>query len=490
MKKYKIGYTDGVYDLFHTGHLNMIETAKSQCEHLIVGVHGDDVVEGYKHRRPIINEEGRRRILAAVADVDEAIITRFRDKMKLWEKYHFDVIFIGDDWKGTERWNRFEKELAQVGVDVVYVPYTKGISTTEIRQRIKLGDRKKIAITMGDPAGIGAEITVKALSKEEVYRQCIPIVIGDRAALGDALDFCNLNLELNEIQEPKEAKGLPGTIDYINLGLLQPYGWEYKKNSALCGDASFQYIIKGIELAKTKQVDAVATAPINKESLHMGGHKYSGHTEIFAEYTNTPKYAMLLASGIRSDRKLCVIHVSTHVSLREACNRVKKDRVVEVIKLADKGMKLLGFENPRIAVAGLNPHCSEDGLFGHEEADEIIPAIAAAKELGYDVYGPVPPDTVFVKSMGGESDVVVAMYHDQGHIPLKLCGFSMNPVTKQYTSMSGINCTIGLPVIRTSVDHGTAYGKAGEGRANEESMLDAIYAAVTIANNWKKYGEE
>ena len=475
MKKYKIGYTDGVYDLFHTGHLNMIETAKSQCEHLIVGVHGDDVVEGYKHRRPIINEEGRRRILASVAEVDEAVITRFRDKKKLWEKYHFDVIFIGDDWKGT--------------VDVVYVPYTKGISTTEIRQRIKLGDRKKIAITMGDPAGIGAEITVKALSKEEVYRQCIPIVIGDRAALEDALDFCHLNLELNEIQEPKEAKGLPGTIDYINLGLLQPHGWEYKKNSALCGDASFQYIIKGIELAKARQVNAVATAPINKESLHLGGHKYSGHTEIFAEYTNTPKYAMLLASGIRSDRKLCVIHVSTHVSLREACDRVKKDRVVEVIKLADKGMKLLGFENPRIAVSGLNPHCSEEGLFGHEEADEIIPAIAAAKELGYDVYGPVPPDTVFVKSMGGESDVVVAMYHDQGHIPLKLCGFAMNPVTKQYTSMSGINCTIGLPVIRTSVDHGTAYGKAGEGRANEESMLDAIYAAVTIANHWKQYGE-
>lgn len=487
-KKYKVGYTDGVYDLFHTGHLNMIETAKSQCEHLIVGVHADDVVEGYKHRRPIISEEGRRRIIESIADVDEAVITRFRDKMKLWEKYHFDVIFIGDDWKGTERWNKFEKELAKIGVGVVYVPYTKGISTTEIRERIMLGDRKKVAITMGDPAGIGAEIIVKALAKEEVYRQCIPIVIGDRAALEDALGFCNLGLELNEIGEPKEAKGRFGTIDFINLDLLEPKGWEYKKNSALCGDASFRYVIKGIELAKTGQVDAVATAPINKESLHMGGHKYSGHTEIFAEYTGTPKYAMLLASGLRSDRKLCVIHVSTHVSLREACDRVKKERVVEVIKLADKGMKLLGFENPRIAVAGLNPHCSEDGLFGHEEADEIIPAIQTAKEMGYDVTGPVPPDTVFVKSMGGESDIVVAMYHDQGHIPLKLCGFAMNPVTKQYTSMSGINCTIGLPVIRTSVDHGTAYGKAGEGRANEESMLDAIYAAVTIAKNWQKYG--
>jgi len=336
-KKYKIGYTDGVYDLFHTGHLNMIETAKSQCERLIVGVHGDNVVESYKHRRPIIDEEGRRRIIESVAGVDKAVITHFRDKLKLWEKYHFDAIFIGDDWKGTERWKNFEKELAKIGVDVVYVPYTKGISTTEIRERIMLGDRKKIAITMGDPAGVGAEIVVKALSKQDVYRSCIPVVIGDEASLRDAIGFCNLNLKLNEIKEPKEAMGHFGEIDFINLALLKPGGWEYKKNSALCGDASFRYIIKSIELAKNKQVDAVATAPINKESLHMGGHKYSGHTEIFAKYTDTPKYAMLLASGIRSDRKLCVIHISTHVSLKEACAKVKKDRVMEVVKLANHG---------------------------------------------------------------------------------------------------------------------------------------------------------
>lgn len=154
-KRYKIGYTDGVYDLFHTGHLNMIETAKSKCEHLIVGVHGDDVVEGYKHRHPIINEEGRRRIIKSVAEVDEAVITRFRDKMKLWELYHFDVIFIGDDWKGTERWNRFEKELAKIGVDVVYVPYTKGISTTEIRERIMLGGARKSPSPWGIPPALG-----------------------------------------------------------------------------------------------------------------------------------------------------------------------------------------------------------------------------------------------------------------------------------------------------------------------------------------------
>ena len=350
-------------------------------------------------------------------------------------------------------------------------------------------DRKKIGITMGDPAGIGAEITVKALAKKETYEKCIPIVIGDAEAIKDAISFCHLDLKINEINEPNEAKGGYGTVDLINLGLLKPHSWEYKKNSAMCGDASFQYIIKAIDLELNKKLDAVATAPINKESLHMAGHNYSGHTEIFAEYSHTKDYAMLLASGIQSGRKLCVIHVSTHVSLREACDRVKKDRVQEVIKLGDYAMKLLGYEHPKIAVAGLNPHCSEGGLFGDEEQKEIIPAVEAARKEGYDVSGPIPPDTVFVRAMGGEFDIVVAMYHDQGHIPLKITGFVINPKTGQYSSMSGINCTIGLPIIRTSVDHGTAYGKAGEGRANEESMIDAIYAAVTIANNWEKYKE-
>ncbi len=486
-KKYKVGYTDGVYDLFHTGHLNMIETAKSQCEHLIVGVHADEVVEGYKHRRPIISEEGRRRIIESISEVDEAVITRFRDKMKLWEKYHFDVIFIGDDWKGTERWNKFEKELAKIGVGVVYVPYTKGISTTEIRERIMLGDRKKVAITMGDPAGIGAEIIVKALAKEEVYRQCIPIVIGDKAALEDALGFCNLGLELNEVKESKEAKGRFGTVDFINLGLLEPKGWEYKKNSALCGDASFRYVIKGIELAKAGQVDAVATAPINKESLHMGGHKYSGHTEIFAEYTDTPKYAMLLASGLRSDRKLCVIHVSTHVSLREACDRVKKERVLDCIRLGNETCKALGIDNPKIGVAGLNPHCGENGMFGREEIDEIQPAIDEAMKEGINIPDkkPTPPDTVFSKALGGWYDIVVVMYHDQGHIPLKVKGFVYNREEHHWEAVAGINVTLGLPIVRVSVDHGTAYDIAGSGEANCLSLVNAIDYGIKLSGGNK-----
>ena len=338
--------------------------------------------------------------------------------------------------------------------------------------------KKVIGITMGDPAGIGAEITVKALNSKKVYEKCIPVVIGDYEALNDAIIFCNLKLKLHEIQSVSEALGEYGTIDFINLNYLQKNSWEYKKPQKLCGDASFNYVTYAIELAKKHEIEAVITAPINKESINLAGHCYSGHTEIFADYTDTKKYAMLLASG-----DLRVIHVSTHCSLRQACENVKKDRVLEVIKLAYEGLTLLGIDNPVIGVSGLNPHCSENGLFGTEEREEIIPAIEEAKNMGMSVIGPEPPDTVFVKCMGGQYDIVVAMYHDQGHIPLKLSGFKLNPSTNLYTSMSGINCTIGLPIIRASVDHGTAYGKAGEGRANEESMLDAIFAGIAMAEN-------
>lgn len=339
-------------------------------------------------------------------------------------------------------------------------------------------NRKRIGITMGDPAGIGAEVIVKAMQNKEVYEKCIPVVVGDKACMEDALRFCGSDLKLRLIDSVEEAVGEYGVIDLISLGFFDNKGWEYKKPSAECGDASFQYIVHAIALANERRIDAVITAPINKEALHLGGHAYSGHTEIFADYTNTRDYAMLLASG-----NLRVIHVSTHVALREACNRVKKERVLKVIRLAHEGMRLLGYQNPVIGVAGLNPHCSENGLFGHEEAEEIIPAVEAARAEGMNVVGPEAPDTVFVKAMGGKFDIVVAMYHDQGHIPLKLSGFRLDPKTNTYSSMSGINCTIGLPIIRSSVDHGTAYGKAGEGRANEESMLDAIFAGIEMAKN-------
>ena len=339
----------------------------------------------------------------------------------------------------------------------------------------------KIAITMGDAAGIGAEIIVKALANRALYEQCIPIVIGDASAMEDALRFTNSALKLNLIDAPENALGEYGKIDIVDFKLLKLGDWKYKTVNALTGGASFMYVTTAIEYAIQKRVDAVATGPINKEAINLAGHHYAGHTEIFAHYTNTADYAMLL-----SCRSLRVIHVTTHVSMEDACRLIKTERVLKVIKLADYGARLLGVEKPCVGVAGFNAHSSENGLFGAQEAEAIIPAIELARNENINVEGPVPPDTVFVKALSGKYDIVVAMYHDQGHIPLKLCGFKMDPKTGIYSSMSGINCTLGLPFIRSSVDHGTAFGKAGDGRANEESMVEAIEAAYIMTQNMRK----
>ena len=337
-----------------------------------------------------------------------------------------------------------------------------------------------IGITMGDPAGIGSEIIVKALKSGKLQEKCAPVVIGDRQAMLEANAFCGAGLALREIGSPRQAEGEPGTIEMMDLGLLAPGSFVYKKVQKLCGEASFQYIIKGIELALAGDIQAVVTGPINKEALNAAGRNYSGHTEIFADYTGTKNYTMLLMS-----KTLRVFHVTTHCAMREACDKITRERVLEVIRLARAGMGLLGFASPRIAVAGLNAHSSENGLFGREEGLAIIPAVRDAVSEGINADGPVPPDTVFVKAQSGAYDAVVAMYHDQGHIPVKLSGFALDAATNRYTSVGGVNCTIGLPIIRASVDHGTAFGKAGEGRANEESLVDAVEAALTMAKNRK-----
>ena len=334
---------------------------------------------------------------------------------------------------------------------------------------------------MGDPAGIGAEIAVKALANHSWAGQCRPIVVGDEAAMADAIRFTGCDCKLHVIQSPDQALAQDGVIDLIDLGYLTPGSWNYKQTSALAGKAAFHYVKAATELAMSGAADAIVTGPINKESINMAGYHYSGHTEILADLTNTKDYAMLLTGG-----PLRVIHVTTHVSMRNACDRITEQRVYTVIKLAQQALQLLGLPNGSIGVAGFNAHCSENGLFGDEEAKAIIPAITRAKAEGVNVDGPVPPDTVFVKATAGQYDMVVAMYHDQGHIPLKLAGFKLDLETNRFTSMTGVNCTIGLPIIRTSVDHGTAFGKAGEGRANEESLVDAMKMAIQMAENKNK----
>ena len=330
-----------------------------------------------------------------------------------------------------------------------------------------------LLLTMGDPAGIGPEIIVKALAHPETRFGCRPVVIGDREPMEEALFFTGSRLQLHVIREPEEACGEAGEIDLIDIGALAGKTYEPGKVSAACGEAAFRYVTAAIDLSLQGRAVGVATAPINKEALHLAGHMYSGHTEIFADYTHTQDYAMLLMSG-----RLRVIHVTTHVSMREACELIKTERVLNTIRLAHEALQMLGIPDGRIGVAGLNAHASENGLFGHEEADAIIPAIELARAEGLNAEGPVPPDTVFVKAVGGQYDIVVAMYHDQGHIPLKLYGFRMDPATGLFSSMSGINTTIGLNIIRTSVDHGTAFDRAGKNTSNEMSMVEAITTAA------------
>ncbi|MGI6038370.1 MAG: 4-hydroxythreonine-4-phosphate dehydrogenase PdxA [Limnochordia bacterium] len=339
-----------------------------------------------------------------------------------------------------------------------------------------------LAITMGDPTGIGAEIAARALTNRDFYEQAQVFVIGDRGAMEDALRMCKLDdFQLNCFQDLAEAKFTYGTIDVLDLNNLDMDKLVYGKVSPMGGKAAFEYIERGIKMALDGQVDGVVTGPIHKEALNAAGYRYSGHTEIFAEMTNTKDYSMMLAH-----KDFRIAHVTTHVSLRRACDLVTKERVGVVIRLAHNAMLSLGIENPKIGVAGLNPHSGEGGLFGDEEINHITPAIEEARAEGIDVDGPVPPDTLFAKARSGQYDIAVAMYHDQGHIPMKTAGFVLDLKTNTYSSVSGVNITLGLPIIRTSVDHGTAFGKAGQGRANAESMEEAIEYGIRFAQGRKR----
>jgi 4-hydroxythreonine-4-phosphate dehydrogenase len=335
-----------------------------------------------------------------------------------------------------------------------------------------------IGISMGDPAGIGPEICIKALSNVSVYDRCNPIVVGDSEVMNQTVKFLNSGLKINSISDVHSSKFEFGTVDVFDLKNVEMSELKLGEVSAMAGNAAFEAVKKVIDLALANEIDATVTAPINKESIHKAGHKFSGHTEIYAHFTNTAKYAMLLA-----DENLRVIHATTHVSLRRACDLCIKERVLEVISLLNDACVQFGIAKPRIAVAGLNPHAGENGLFGDEEINEIIPAIEEANKLGFHVEGPVPPDTMFVKAVQGKYDGCVAMYHDQGHIPFKLEGFKWDNEKQTMKSVKGVNITLGLPIIRTSVDHGTAFEIAGRGIASPDAMLVAIDYAILMAKN-------
>lgn len=343
-----------------------------------------------------------------------------------------------------------------------------------------MSEKPIIGITMGDPASIGPEIAIKALLQEKIYEICRPVLIGDASVFNHIIQLLNLNATINPIQEIQQAKFQFGSIDVFDLQNVNLPDLKFGEISAMAGGASFEAVKKVIELALDGKVEATVTGPINKKSVNEAGHHFAGHTEIYAHFTNTKKYAMLLVED-----NLKVIHVSTHVSLRQACDLVKKDRILEVVDLLHHGLISLGETNLKIGIAGLNPHAGDSGLFGTEDDEEILPAVEEAKRRGYDVEGPVPADTMFSKAATGYFGGVVAMYHDQGHIPFKLTGFKWNQEKQQMDSVKGVNITMGLPIIRTSVDHGTAFEIAGKGIASPDAMVLAIESAVQLSKNKK-----
>ena len=325
--------------------------------------------------------------------------------------------------------------------------------------------RPIVGISMGDAAGIGPEVIMKALRDPEMYAICRPVVIGDAKILARANRVIGSELTVNRVPRPPDGRFQVGTVDCVDLDLLQadlPFG----QISAAAGDAAFRFVERAIQLAQEGEIDAICTAPLNKEALQKAGHMYPGHTEILAELTGTQDFAMMLTA-----KNLRVIHVTTHIGLVDAVNTITPERVYRVIKLADTTLRKAGFERPRIAVCGINPHAGEHGLFGHgEDEQKVLPGVEHAQAESIDAHGPLPADTVFFRAGRGDFDAVVAMYHDQGHTPVKVLGLE-----------SGVNITVGLPIIRTSVDHGTAFDIAGTGRADPDSMKEAIRQAALLA---------
>ncbi|GAE35499.1 4-hydroxythreonine-4-phosphate dehydrogenase PdxA [Halalkalibacter akibai] len=324
-----------------------------------------------------------------------------------------------------------------------------------------------IAITMGDASGVGPEIIIKALQSKKVYEMARPLVIGDVKILKREVRHLGIELNLRVIEDPDDGMYQQGTVDVIDLDLV-PEDLPYGQVSAKAGHAAYCFIEKAVKLALDERINGICTAPLNKEALHKGGHLYPGHTEILADLTQTEDYSMMLTAT-----NLKVIHLTTHVGIIEAINRINPERTYKVVKLAHETLVRAGYAKPKIAVCGINPHAGENGLFGNgEEEEKLVPGIKQAQAEGIEVTGPYPADTLFYRGRKGEFDMVVACYHDQGHGPIKVLGLE-----------TGVNITVGLKkgVIRTSVDHGTAFDIAGKKRADERSLLEAIYMAVDLA---------
>jgi 4-phospho-D-threonate 3-dehydrogenase / 4-phospho-D-erythronate 3-dehydrogenase len=324
-----------------------------------------------------------------------------------------------------------------------------------------------VAVTMGDGAGIGPEVVVPALLDDTVLGNCNPVVIGDARRLRQAAEIVGVTADIVAVDSIADAKQAPGRINVIDLDLL-PDDLPWGELSPVAGNAAYEYIRVAAELAVRGEVQAICTAPLNKEALHAAGHIYPGHTELLAHLTGTEEVSMMLSTP-----KLKVIHVTTHIGLLDAVAKIEPGLVERTVRRGHEALVRAGIANPKIGVCGINPHAGEGGLFGHgEEEQKIIPAVEALKADGIDVHGPLPADTAFFLAGRGDYDLIVAMYHDQGHGPVKVLGIE-----------AGVNITVGLPVIRTSVDHGTAFDIAGKGIAEHGSMIEALRQAAELASS-------
>jgi 4-hydroxythreonine-4-phosphate dehydrogenase len=325
--------------------------------------------------------------------------------------------------------------------------------------------RPIIAITMGDPAGVGPEIIMKSLAHADLFERCRPLVIGDIGRLRQAGKIVGVDLAMNPVAKPADGKYMPGTVDVIDIAVV-PADLPFGKVSPAGGEAAYRFIECAAKLAMDGAADAICTAPLNKEALHAAGHIFPGHTEMLAHLCGIKEVSMLLVAP-----NLRVIHVTTHMALLDAIAMINPGLVERTIGRAQDTLVKAGIKNPRIGVCAINPHAGEHGLFSHgEEEEKIDPAIRQCQERGWNVEGPLPADTLFFRAGRGDFDCVVAMYHDQGHGPIKVLGIE-----------AGVNITVGLPVVRTSVDHGTAFDIAGTGKADERSMLEALRQAIELA---------